>query len=441
MTENICNKCNKDFKYESVLQRHLNKKKSCVKKTNHNNKPIENNQQIETNQNIKNDQHVEKKINTMYEVNNISEIYEIINNYEKNNKNEKNDKNINMLKEILKRMMNENISDENKNLVVGENKDEHEDDNNDKIESNVNNKPYNCTTCNKKFTYRQGLFIHKKNNRCKVKHARNQNVQQQRDDNMIENNLTINAENVVNVVNNNNITNNITNNQTIVVVNPFGFENLDHIKKDDVLKIGSNAKKIFDKLIRYIYKNKDNKNFFKHNMNKSLITYLSDELTIENINEEKFYIKLKNILVDNYIFLLYKHKNDLNFDEIVKCTFNLLKLEQLMKNEEEYKKEVDSIIYELCDTLLRDKDTHKKISGIISEFNTNIIAKDDFTKTIETNKDNKSKAIKEYVTKPETVDENTVNLYMIRQEAQADLLEYNERQENQEAKNRLLVEN
>jgi predicted RNA methylase len=98
-----------------------------------------------------------------------------------------------------------------------------------------------------------------------------------------------------------------------------------------------------------------------------------------------------------------------------------------MKNEEEYKKEVDAIIYELCDTLLRDKDTNKNITCIINELDNDIIIKKNIVKTIETKKERKQKAIKEYVTKPEDNNSNALNLYNIRQEAHADLIEYNTR--------------
>jgi hypothetical protein len=438
----ICNKCCKDFKYLSYLKRHENSKKGCKGKI-HNDTINDTHQVLNSDLDINN---ILKKFTINREfleqfvssinIKELNELMQIIQN------------NIdNMLKKnTLQNETQLNNTENIENIENTENKNNACDVTNTNI---IDEKKYICTGCNHIFKRRQGLYEHKNLNRCKgIKKAdithidtndKNNKISLIDNEEMItpDNFVTEKTTNTINPIqinnnleitnNNNNITNNITNNQTILVVNPFGFVNLDHIKKEDVLKIGSNAKKIFDKLIRYIYKNKDNKNFFKYNMNKSLITYLSDELTIENINEEKFYIKLKNILVDNYIYLLYKHKNDLNFDEIVKCTFNLLKLEQLMKNEEEYKKEVDAIIYELCDTLLRDKDTNKNITCIINELDNDIIIKKNIVKTIETKKERKQKAIKEYVTKPEDNNSNALNLYNIRQEAHADLIEYNTR--------------
>ena len=156
--------------------------------------------------------------------------------------------------------------------------------------------------------------------------------------NLIQNNTIQN-----NTIQNNNLIQNNTNNITIQHISPFGFEDVRKIpilEMKRILKSGLNSGIL---IIKAIYSQIENKNFYKPNMGKSDIACLNDsyDLTIYKGNQ------FADVLFDRCITLLhhmlYLCKTELSTLEIQLIYDNIEYIETTMRTEI-YEKKLQNII-------------------------------------------------------------------------------------------------
>jgi hypothetical protein len=304
-----CNSCNKDFKFQSHLERHKKNAKTCnIDKTieiqnlvNKNNINTNTTNTINNINNINNTDNTDN-INNINNINNIdnidnenlNKISKLIDTFinsillESNNSNQ-----ISNIITLLKNKLNIDKIIENINI----------NNNNNKIKNHI------CIGCNKKFSDRHSLFKHNKFNRCKGNTSSTSTSGTTLNDILnIDNSITNNNNSNNNITNNNttnNTTNNITNN-IIINVNPFGCESFKNIKVSDIKSVFTNSKTLIYNLCNLIYlKNQENMNFFKNNINKKIISFLTSNMEIQKISEVDFTYELKYLIKDWYIELLF----------------------------------------------------------------------------------------------------------------------------------------
>ena len=66
--------------------------------------------------------------------------------------------------------------------------------------------------------------------------------------------------------------------------NPFGLESIEHITLKDFKYIFADSSKLMNKLCEYVFlQNKSNMSFFKHNLNKQIISFLTKNMEIKRM--------------------------------------------------------------------------------------------------------------------------------------------------------------
>jgi len=147
------------------------------------------------------------------------------------------------------------------------------------------------------------------------------------------NDITVNNITVNDIIVNDIIVNNIidfnefindnsnNNNITIHTINALGCEHIDDITTNQFRSLFTNNcnnhYKIAYKLSCLIYKNKNNMNFTKHNMNKNIITYLSRDMEVKDVSEEEFYKIFLNNIKKLCIELFCIHKANISLDDLI----------------------------------------------------------------------------------------------------------------------------
>jgi len=372
-----CNNCNIDFKYESILKRHLNRKTQCG-----NNNLL--NTRIQEDNNI----NVIIPENNLNDSNNKSStIFNIINN--KLSKTEV----INILISLIgnnKNLINnidniDNININNDNDINNENTI----DKNKTKSTNIINK-YNCKKCNKPFANRHSLHTHNKLNRCKEKieiiqeeeniifESRTKSgltlndilgINVNDSDNNEINNITNNDNSITNnnITNNNNNNNNnnnsITNNITI---NAFGCESLEHITTiqfKSIFNNFNNLHKILYNLSNLVYKN-NNMNFTKNNMNKNIVTYLSRDMEVKNISERDFIKEFEDNIKKLCIELFHIHKNDISLDDLIEYMKSFLLYFDILQEKKINHIELKEQLKSIMDYVFRDENINEVIRKI-----------------------------------------------------------------------------
>ena len=178
-------------------------------------------------------------------------------------------------------------------------------------------------------------FIVNKNNTNNTNNITNNNINNNTNNNNILNNIIQN-----NIIQNN--TNN-TNNITIQHISPFGFEDVRKIPVTEMKKILKSGLNSGILIIKAIYNQIENKNFYKPNMGKSDIACLNDsfDLTIYKGNQ------FADVLFDRCITLLhhmlYLCKTELSILEIQLIYDNIEYIETTMRTEI-YEKKLQNII-------------------------------------------------------------------------------------------------
>ena len=160
--------------------------------------------------------------------------------------------------------------------------------------------------------------------------------------NNIHNNL-INNNNIQNNIQNNNLIQNTTNNITIQQITPFGFEDVRKIPLPEMKKILKSGLDSGILIIKAIYNQIENKNFYKPNMGKSDIACLNDSFNLSIYKGNQF----ADVLFDRCITLLhhmlYLCKNELSTIEIQLIYDNIQHIENEMRTEI-YDKQLQNII-------------------------------------------------------------------------------------------------
>jgi hypothetical protein len=187
---------------------------------------------------------------------------------------------------------------------------------------------------------------HNTNNSSNTNNTTNNNINNTTNNttnNLIQNNTIQNNTIQNNTIQNNNLIQNNTNNITIQHISPFGFEDVRKIpiiEMKRILKSGLNSGIL---IIKTIYSQIENKNFYKPNMGKSDIACLNDsyDLTIYKGNQ------FADVLFDRCITLLhhmlYLCKTELSTLEIQLIYDNIEYIETTMRTEI-YEKKLQNII-------------------------------------------------------------------------------------------------
>jgi len=272
-------------------------------------------------------------------------------------------------------------------------------------ESNLVNKiEYKCGDCGVEFAHKQSLHKHHKLNRCTMKLE----ATTEEPDIIITNTTgnilsdsTIQYSNVaVDASITNNITNHITNINNITLgINPFGLESIEHITLKDFKYIFSDTSTLMDKLCNLVFNRQlSNISFYKYNLNKQIISFLSKNMEIERIDEKDFVIQFKRLLEDTCILLFYQYREHLNKDELIKYMKKLVEYQDsiLYDGTGLMNKTTKSCILRLMDFAFRNKDIKHSIEKIIKDLKTNPEAKKIIKKAIYDEEDKRDDIINEY---------------------------------------------
>jgi len=245
---------------------------------------------------------------------------------------------------------------------------------------------FKCIDCNEEFTHKHSLTRHNKLNRCRAKkegYSLDDILKTAPD----EAQIVINKPEVsINEINNSNVNIDasfkqyITNNYNIHFnIMPFGLESIEHITLKDFKYIFADASKLMNKLCNYVFlQNQSNISFYKHNLNKQIISFLSKNMEIEKIDEKGFIIQFTQLLEDTCILLFYQHKEQLTEQELIKYMKRLVEYQDTILYERNGIVQTDTknCILNLMDTAFRNKDIKYNIEKIIKDLKENMHAKD-----------------------------------------------------------------
>jgi hypothetical protein len=384
----ICNRCNLDCKYISLLKRHQNLKKKCEILNPTYIEPTE-----EQNQYRVDDDTKDKVLNILNTSDNI------------------NDK-ANLISAI--------INDTSTDIIE---------------KSRVIN--FVCNNCDRQFSRSDNLKRHQSMNRCKVKKQQNkitnESINANSNINGSNNNTTnsnVNSNNTTNNTTNNNTTNNIYN--VNFNINAFGCESIENINKKEIMFIYQNSRYIAYNLCNFIYiKNKDNMSFYKYNINSKSFTVLTPEMETENIPDFIFRDNLNRNIVEISLELFHKNKDNLSEAELCKCMENLMRYQNAIVGNQEAIDQHKEIIDSIIETVLRTNKVKEKIETFENTLNNNQqLKKDKITNTKDKLK-YRDKCVKEYYSKPEENNQDTKHLNKIKMKASRNILPNNNLQNNQ----------
>lgn len=269
-----------------------------------------------------------------------------------------------------------------------------------------------CNECNSIFTRKSSLQRHENNSKCsKIKGIKEKisskgigsisidelklvqpelintvNLANPININNIQNNIQNNT------INNNTINNNIINqdnrqitiNQPIInIINPFANESIPNLSFDEMLKLLDNVDKPEIEILKLVYSDMQNNNFFKYNMGKQDVSYLTSNNSIDTVQEEQFrQLILKNgvELLKSMLIICIKK---LPINESSRIYSRIDNIEKRLKD---IVNDNDLTNYLYTHFRQNSKNTKKKITTFVMKINDNPEIKEKFIKTIEEQK-------------------------------------------------------
>jgi len=235
-----------------------------------------------------------------------------------------------------------------------------------------------CIKCNKIFTRRDNYNKHINN--CSINNVINENL------------------NIQTQININNTTNNINNTINNVVINiqhiyPFGFEKLPNISKERMKDLLLSGDKGVIEIIKLVYEQDENKNFYKMNIKNNNISYLNEKYKLDICQENE----MKDTLYKNCISLpndmLVICKDILTTNEILFINSNNKNIYDKIK-EEIYDNGLKNIIN--TQIMYNSKDTKLNINKYLQILNTNPIIKQNAINNLNESKTISNKTKKEF---------------------------------------------
>lgn len=357
MSDNICTTCYKKFIFPSHLKRHNNSKNGC--------KPPE--------------------INVLSIKPTYDSSESFMNTFKKIIKN-KNLMTIDTIKLALALLEDEYLLRQEKNTI--------------------DKKIFKCFDCNEEFAYRQGLYKHNKYNRCKAK-KEGYSLNDIRQSAPVDEIIAINKPEVnINDIENSNVhvdaSQKIIKNYYNFNTQPFGLESLEHITLKDFKYIFSDSSKLMYNLCNYVFlQNQANMSFYKHNLNKQIISFLSKNMEIEKIDEKGFIIQFTRLLEDTCILLFYQHREQVSEQELIKYMKHLVEYQDtiLYENNGVVQTDTKNCILNLMDTAFRNKDIKYNIEKIIKDLKQNLYDKNDIIKRLKDEDYKRDDVINEFYNK------------------------------------------
>lgn len=308
--------------------------------------------------------------------------------------------------------------------------------NEEKINNNRNNKCV-CTHCNSSFTRNSSLLLHNKTSKCgksqqsllalarptaltveyvdnitSLEEAKNiiknniLNVQTNTQPNtqpIIPQNITNNTNNTNS--NNNTINNiqNITINQNINIINPFSCESIPNLPFKEMLKILKSEKPEIE-ILKIVYSDIQNNNFFKYNLNKQGVAYLTVNNSIDTVQEKQFRQNILENSKDLLKTMLLICTKKLSIKDASYIYSRIDNIETMLKNaiynktskQNDNDKDLKEAIYDndltnYLESQFRQnsKNNKKKLTDFVSNVNDNPEVKEKFYKSIEDSKTKK----------------------------------------------------
>jgi len=255
-------------------------------------------------------------------------------------------------------------------------------------EINNDNNNNNCIFCNKNFKRKDNYKKHINKSNCSKYYIKQNNLQSQLKETLV--NLT--EENIKHVlnesnkllkeqkkqinntqinINNTNNTNNVTINNNVVVIQhiyPFGFEKLPNISKEEMKKLLLSGAKGVVEIIKLVYEQDENKNFYKINMKNNNISYLNEKYKLGICQENE----MKDTLFKNCISLpndmLVICKDILSTQDILFINSNNKSITEKIK-EEIYDNGLKNIIN--TQLIYNSKSTKQNIDKYLTILNSN----------------------------------------------------------------------
>ena len=296
-----CSKCGKIFKNNWYLKRHLNRKTPCDSISRNTHSIVNSHNDDSVIQNVILEENASSNLSSLMSSN--------VTNLSQNSDSD------NLISD------NSDSSNSDSSNLISDNSDSSNliSDNSDSSNLDNNNSNFSCI-CGKEYKYRQGLHKHKlicekviQQNDLRDKLKLNKKEFTDLKDSIAtriisnKNNKNI-IKKEIQKIENNNITHHNYNNQSIHInndnrvvnqhihINPLGQEDLSYLTDHDKTSILSKRFLGFSALMTKVYERPENRNFFKPNMNKNIVAYIS---TDGKLKHTKDYILQNNILSDN----------------------------------------------------------------------------------------------------------------------------------------------
>ena len=218
--------------------------------------------------------------------------------------------------------------------------------------------------------------------------ASNNNITENATDIIIDNTKSKATKATNNITNNNTINNivnqNITINQPIInIINPFSQETIPNLTFDKMMRLLNTVDKPEIEILKLVYSDIQNNNFFKYNMGKQDVSYLTSNNSIDTVQEEQFRQQILKNGKDLLKTMLLICTKELTIKDLSRIYIRIDNIETMLK-EAVYDIDLTNYLY----TYFRQhsKNTKKKLTTFVSTINDNPEIKEKFNKTLEDNK-------------------------------------------------------